>query len=580
MIRSFLNRHSGVPSVSRKWRTVASSASASASEPSVEWANMTPASFKKRRIALRVLFDGTTYSGSQIQSQVMGQDKSVEQALKLGLYRAGLITASNAVDAHKIGWLASSRLDRGVHSLALIVAAKLEVDPAWFGESAAPGHHNNARASSAMFDQINAHLPDSIRVVDACRVASGFNPRHLTFRRQYTYYLPADAFGRGAIEKFGIERINKLLRTFVGNKVDFSNFSRNSHPRYDNIMTFLSPPHAGLEQHLSALAPRSPADGPGLLRFLTSLLLAQAKFGRSWQVNTHEPFNATTFDASLALMMSVQSSPEEEQLLRELAAYYDQSVERRTLFAWRLRQCLWYHHEPTYERNIYDASLTPVNQDQFPDASAWFAVHIAGESFVYHQIRRMVGALGLVVTGRMSEASLARALQTAPFWTVMPLAPAGNLMLSHSSCYDLVKSQLFPDDRIAPELRSFRDRMLFPRIAASHKEWLSLWERELAEPGELPVSTSQIDELSFDAINAQHMFELLSQNSAGGGERDAAGALMLQRLWQVRFSDPLQKRRAALREARDARREEYDAIREEETANRRAAFYAKKEARS
>jgi tRNA pseudouridine(38-40) synthase len=502
-------------------------------------------------VALRVLFDGTEFSGSQIQPG-LNVDKSVEHALKLGLYRAGFITASNVTDLHKIGWAASSRLDRGVHALAFVVAGKLEVDPDWFDESNTPPNvQTNIHATAAMLRRINQHLPLSIRVADACRVASGFQPRHLTYRREYTYYLPADAFGPGAIEKLGVDRLNRLLNAFVGKKRNFSNFSRISNPRYDNILTFLSPENAVIEQTLTALAPRSPTDSAGLVRFVTGLLLAQAKYGRSWRVRTGEPFDAATFEALLARMLvAAPVAAAERPALAAIAQFYDQNDETRSLFAWRMRQCLWFFHEETYERSIYSASVAPV---QFPDRSQWFAVHFAGESFVYHQIRRMIGAIGLVVHGHMTPADLDLSMNCTPFWRVMPLAPSGNLTLAHTTCFDLTKRELFLDEPVAPALRAFRESKLFPRMSALREQWARDWNQELVEPDEVPLVAADMQPLAFDAITPQHMFSLLAHNGRGGSERDAVGVRALHELWQMRFTQPLNERRATLRNEREER---------------------------
>lgn len=508
-----------------------------------------------------MLFDGTEFSGSQIQPG-LAVDKSVEHSLKVGLYRAGMITPSNVVDVHKIGWVASSRLDRGVHSLAFVLAAKLEVDTDWFDEDRSPTNvQSNIHADPAMLRRLNAQLPPAVRVADACRVASGFQPRHLTYRREYTYYLPADAFGAGAIERVGLEKLNQHLQLFVGKKRNFSNFSRISNPRYDSIMTFLSPPHATVERSLTALAPRSPTDGDGLVRFVTALLLAQAKYGRSWRVRTTEPFDDATFDVLLSRMVAgAPTTAAERPLLDTIAKFYNQDDETRTLFAWRMRQCLWFHHEETFDRAIYSASMTPV---RFPDKSQWFAVHIAGESFVYHQIRRMIGALGLVVLGHMTPEDLAKSMLCTPFWRVMPLAPSGNLILAHTECHDLTESELFPDEHVSPSLRAFRDLRLFSRMSSLREQWARDWNQELVEPDEVPLVAADMQPLSFDDITPQHMFSLLAHNDRGGAERDAVGARALHDLWQARFAMPLNERRAVLRHEREeriARHREEEAI--------------------
>lgn len=67
-------------------------------------------------------------------------------------------------DLSKNGWSRSSRTDKGVHAIGCSVACKLVVPLASMEENA--GHF-----SEKMLEEINTHLPESIRLVDGYRVS-------------------------------------------------------------------------------------------------------------------------------------------------------------------------------------------------------------------------------------------------------------------------------------------------------------------------------------------------------------------------------------------------------------------------
>ena len=67
-------------------------------------------------------------------------------------------------DLSKNGWSRSSRTDKGVHAIGCSVACKLVVPLAALEENA--GHF-----SAEILEEINTHLPASIRLVDGYRVS-------------------------------------------------------------------------------------------------------------------------------------------------------------------------------------------------------------------------------------------------------------------------------------------------------------------------------------------------------------------------------------------------------------------------
>ena len=98
----------------------------------------------------------------------------------------------------------SFRTGKGVHAIGCNVGCKLIVPLA---ELAANGGH----LSAGSLGQINALLPESIRVVDAHRVAKGYSAQKATEARRYAYVLPAAALRGASLAEF-----NAILREYEG----------------------------------------------------------------------------------------------------------------------------------------------------------------------------------------------------------------------------------------------------------------------------------------------------------------------------------------------------------------------------
>ncbi len=118
-----------------------------------------------RRIMLTIAYDGTDYSGWQIQPG----DPTIEGVLNSELSR--LLNE----DIRVIG---ASRTDAGVHALGAVAVFDTE--------SSIPGD----KFSFAL----NQSLPEDIRVMSSKQVADDFHPRKVPCRKTYEYRIYNDTF--------------------------------------------------------------------------------------------------------------------------------------------------------------------------------------------------------------------------------------------------------------------------------------------------------------------------------------------------------------------------------------------------
>ncbi|THF96749.1 hypothetical protein TEA_029817 [Camellia sinensis var. sinensis] len=97
---------------------------------------------RKKKVVMRVGYVGTDY-------------RAIEEELENALFKAGGIRDSNFGDLNKIGWARSSRTDKGVHSLATMISLKMEIpENAWKEDP----------NGIALANYVNAYLPTNIKV--------------------------------------------------------------------------------------------------------------------------------------------------------------------------------------------------------------------------------------------------------------------------------------------------------------------------------------------------------------------------------------------------------------------------------
>ena len=154
------------------------------------------------QIKLTIEYDGTNYSGWQLQS---GQD-SIQARIEAALER---------IFATLVRVRASGRTDAGVHARAQVAAFTL------------PRPFDLAELHRAL----NAMLPDDIVILDAAAVDDDFDPRRRAIARVYEYRIlnqpwPSVFEHRYAWlirDPLDLDRLNEAARGFLGEH-DFAAF--------------------------------------------------------------------------------------------------------------------------------------------------------------------------------------------------------------------------------------------------------------------------------------------------------------------------------------------------------------------
>ncbi|EFH69363.1 tRNA pseudouridine synthase family protein [Arabidopsis lyrata subsp. lyrata] len=127
--------------------------------------------YRRRKVAIVFAFCGVGYQGMQKNPGA----KTIEGELEEALFHAGAVPDADRNKPRNYEWARSARTDKGVSAVGQVVSGRFYVDPPGFVE------------------RLNSKLPDQIRVFGYKRVAPSFSSKKLCDRRRYVYLIPVFA---------------------------------------------------------------------------------------------------------------------------------------------------------------------------------------------------------------------------------------------------------------------------------------------------------------------------------------------------------------------------------------------------
>ncbi|KAL5984075.1 hypothetical protein ACLOJK_018177 [Asimina triloba] len=130
-----------------------------------------PRRFKRRKVAIFLAYCGAGYQGMQKNPGA----KTIEGDLEDALFLAGGVPEPDRHCPKRFDWARAARTDKGVSAAAQVVSGRFYIDPPGF------------------IERLNSHLPPQIRIFGFKRVTASFNAKKFCDRRRYVYLLPVFA---------------------------------------------------------------------------------------------------------------------------------------------------------------------------------------------------------------------------------------------------------------------------------------------------------------------------------------------------------------------------------------------------
>ncbi|QPG74682.1 hypothetical protein FOA43_002015 [Brettanomyces nanus] len=126
----------------------------------------------KRKVACMIGYCGAGYHGMQINPP----NKTIEGDMFEAMVEAGAISKNNSNDLKKSGFMRAARTDKGVHAAGNMISLKMIIEDA------------------DIVDKINEALPEQIRFWGYQRVNKAFDCRKMCSSRVYEYLMPTYSF--------------------------------------------------------------------------------------------------------------------------------------------------------------------------------------------------------------------------------------------------------------------------------------------------------------------------------------------------------------------------------------------------
>jgi len=126
----------------------------------------------KRKVAVLIGYSGTGYKGMQIDYK----QKTIEGDLFAAFVAAGAISKANADDPKKSSLVRCARTDKGVHAAGNVISLKLIIE------------------DPDIVAKINSHLSPQIRVWAILRTVGSFSCYQACDSRWYEYLIPTSSF--------------------------------------------------------------------------------------------------------------------------------------------------------------------------------------------------------------------------------------------------------------------------------------------------------------------------------------------------------------------------------------------------
>ncbi|KAJ9116956.1 hypothetical protein QFC22_004614 [Naganishia vaughanmartiniae] len=334
----------------------------------------------KYKCAILIGFSGSGYNGMQIQNvSATTPDapptatRTIEGILFNALVKAGAVSASNADDPKKVDLSRAARTDAGVSAAGNVVSLKMIIKP--------PGVETPEDLTRA----INEHLPEDIRVWTWTRTLQGFNARTV-----YEYLLPSYALlpprPGTHLHKRMVENAQAEGQTFEEHEF-WKGYDR--------------------EAALQDTEKLEPVQG--------------SSTGESVSAVAGEPEMTPAkrrTQAELAKKRSFRISETEVERFRELMKAY---LGTHNFHNYTLNKSF---KDPSSKRYMIDIDVAPPVEH---NGMEWLSVKIHGQSFMLHQIRKMISLAVLAARTKTPASLIPKTF--GPEQIHVPKAPALGLLL-------------------------------------------------------------------------------------------------------------------------------------------------------
>ncbi|CAK7346084.1 unnamed protein product [Dovyalis caffra] len=450
--------------------------------------------YKRRKIAIFFAYCGVGYQGMQKNPGA----KTIEGDLEEALFHAGAVPEQDRGIPKRYDWARSARTDKGVSAVGQVVSGRFYIDP--------PG----------LVERLQSNLSPQFRIFGYKRVTGSFNAKKFCDRRRYVYLIPVFALDpcshpdrESVLASLGSdsELVKCLECSERGRKVVGAVGKRGFESKSDVSQTDISSNDkdglvkSEIKEEISVLMCNGDGDNRNRESVTeTKVLENDGNETKSAMPELGISTNSEDADANPEIkdeiMVSVENGDDnntksEEELIKRSGFCYGEKEKER--FNRILNYYVGSHNfhnfttrtkaqDPSAQRYIisFEAKTTVT-----VEGIEFVKCEVIGQSFMLHQIRKMIGVAVAIMRNCAPESLIETALQKDVNINV-PTAPEVGLYLDE--CFFTSYNQKWKDSHeelsmkgYEEEAEDFKMKHIYSHIATTeHKEGsVALWLHSL-----------------------------------------------------------------------------------------------------
>ncbi|OJJ67418.1 hypothetical protein ASPBRDRAFT_135856 [Aspergillus brasiliensis CBS 101740] len=424
----------------------------------------------KKKVAVLLGYSGTGYKGMQLSET----EKTIEGELFAAFVAAGAISKANATDPKKSSLVRCARTDKGVHAAGNIVSLKLIVE------------------DEDIIQKINEKLSSQIRVWDILVTNKSFSSYQLCDSRIYEYLIPTHCFlpphPSTYLGKKLVEYAEKEgdMEGYKARQEEVASYWDETDEKYVRPILENTPEeirklvekvlHLNDEDQSAQDEMFQTQDKPATEEATTSTEQPSASEEKPADAEKDEAEEArrrqifeTVKAVKAAYLQAKKAYRIPAQRLARVQEALDKYVGTNNFFNYTIQKT---HADPSSKRHI--KSFKMAEKPIIINGTEWLSLKVHGQSFMMHQIRKMVAMAAMVVRCGCDPQRIVDTY--GPNKIAIPKAPGLGLLLERPvfDSYNRKTHETGKDpidfDKHADTINEFKQREIYDRIFREEEE--------------------------------------------------------------------------------------------------------------
>ncbi|KAE8163074.1 pseudouridine synthase [Aspergillus tamarii] len=414
----------------------------------------------KKKVAVLLGYSGTGYKGMQLSAT----EKTIEGDLFAAFVAAGAISKANAADPKKSSLVRCARTDKGVHAAGNVVSLKLIVE------------------DEDIVQKINAHLSPQIRVWGILVASKSFSSYQMCDSRIYEYLMPSYCFLPPHPSTFLGKKILEIaeregdLEAHKARQEEVANYWEEADAKY------IQPVLDSLDEDIrevvkNAIYHEKPEDesfdiekGEEQTQATEGGADATAKPELTEAEQAHR---RKIIDAVKAVKAAYNTAKRSYRIpparVARLQEALDKYIGTKNFYNYTIQKL---YKDPSAKRHIKSFKVDP--NPIIINGTEWLSLKVHGQSFMMHQIRKMVAMATLMVRCGCDPKRIVDSY--GPTKIPIPKAPGLGLLLErpifngYSKKAEELGKKPIDFQQYATEMNEFKQREIYDRIFREEEE--------------------------------------------------------------------------------------------------------------